>query len=257
MILEVDIGNSRIKWRLRSENTIILSSVSDNTEDPDSIFDLKGIQPTAVWLSTVAPSLQQKISQWCYRRFGIQPQCALVTRERVGVNNGYNVPSQLGVDRWLAVLAAFQLVKGACIVIDCGTACTIDLVAENGQHKGGYIVPGIKMMSDTLYQNTEGVKKPPTTYHDILTAPGRSTDEAVKAGLSAMIIGLIDCILRENNSLNNNNVSILLTGGDGKQFQQILADRLGLNVEFRAELVLDGLQYAEMDSIIRTVGLKS
>ena len=72
-----------------------------------------------------------------------------------------------------------------------------------------------------------------------------------------MIIGLIDCILRENNSLNNSNVSILLTGGDGELFQRILADRLGLNVEFRAELVLDGLQYAEMDSIIRTVGLKS
>ena len=245
MILEVDIGNSRIKWRLRSENTVILSSVNDNTHDPDSIFDLKGIQPSAIWLSTVVPSLQQKISQWCYRRFGIQPQCALVTRERAGVNNGYNIPSQLGMDRWLAILAAFQLVKGACVVIDCGTACTIDIVTENGQHRGGYIVPGLKMMSDALYRTTEGVKKPLTAHHTILTVPGKSTDEAVTAGLSAMIIGLIEYTLKEI-SLNNSNISILLTGSDGEQFQQILADRLGRKVEFYAELVLDGLQYAEM-----------
>ena len=248
MILEVDIGNSRIKWRLRSENSVIVSSVSGNTDDDiDSIFNLGEFQPTSVWVSTVVPSIQKKFSQWSRYRLGIQPQYALVTRKKAGVSNGYKVLSQMGVDRWLAVLAAFQVIKGPCVVVDCGTACTVDVIAAGGQHRGGYIVPGLRMMSDVLFRAAEGVTSSTisssTMPYVIPPTFGQSTTTAVSAGLPAMIIGLIEYTLSDN-LLSDNEIPLLLTGGDGKKFQQVLTNRLGLRVDFNAELVLDGLQYA-------------
>ena len=240
--LEVDIGNTRIKWRLRSGNAVVLSSAGDHTLDLDNLFNLNGIKPAAVWVSVVAPSLKERFSQWSRHRLGIQPQYAVVTRSRAGVSNGYHQPSQMGVDRWLAMLAAFQLVRGACIVVDCGTACTIDMIAQNGQHKGGYIVPGLQAMSGALRKTTESLT-PSATRYVIPPVPGKSTDEAITAGLSGMIIGLIEYTLREC-SLDDYEPSILVTGGDGKQLQTILAKRLNAKVIFNADLVLEGLQHA-------------
>ena len=243
MILEVDIGNSRIKWRLRSEKSVIVSSVSGNADDDlDSIFNLGEFQPTSVWVSTVVPSIQQKFSQWSLYRLGIQPQYALVTRKKAGVINGYKVLSQMGVDRWLAVLAAFQVIKGPCVVVDCGTACTVDVIAAGGQHRGGYIVPGLRMMSDVLFRDAEGITSSTMPYV-MPPAFGQSTNTAVSAGLPAMIIGLIEYTLSDH-LLRGSDIPLVLTGGDGKKFQQVLTNRLGLRVDFNAELVLDGLQYA-------------
>jgi type III pantothenate kinase len=246
MILEVDIGNTRIKWRLRSEkNVIVLSENGYTSDDLDNIFNLKdieGFRPTSVWVSTVVPSIEQKFSQWSRYRLGIQPQYALVTREEAGVVNGYDVFSQMGVDRWLAILAAFQVIKGPCIVVDCGTACTVDIIAAGGRHMGGYIVPGLRMMSDALFRDAEGVT---SSTIDYLIPPtfGKSTNTAVSSGLPAMIIGLIEYTLSDH-LLSGGKIPLLLTGGDGKKFQQVLTNRLGLRVDFNAELVLDGLRYA-------------
>ena len=245
MILEVDIGNSRIKWRLRSEKRVLLSLASDNThDDMDSVFDLAQFRPMSVWVSNVVPSMQQKFSQWSRDRLGVQPQYALVTRREAGVVNGYQVVSQMGVDRWLAVLAAFQAIKGPCVVVDCGTACTVDVVAPGGRHIGGYIVPGLKMMTNILFHDTECVISPVVPYV-IPPAPGKSTDTAVSAGLPAMIIGLIEYALMDD-VLAGSKVPVVLTGGDGRVFQQVLINRLGLRVDFNAQLVLDGLQYASL-----------
>ena len=246
MILEADIGNTRITWRLRSEKTILLSSAGNSTDAIDSIIQLAGLRPTAVCVSTVVNSMKHTFSQWSRDRLGIEPQYALVTRREAGVTNSYKVLSQMGVDRWLAVLAAFQSLKGPCIVVDCGTACTIDVIGDGGQHMGGYIVPGLKMMSDVLFRDTAGVKPSGISYV-LPPVLGQSTDDAVAAGLPAMIIGLIDYTLRDYSS-DKNRFSLLLTGGDGEQFKRVLADRLDLNVAFNAELVLDGLQYASFTS---------
>lgn len=243
MILEVDIGNSRIKWRLRSQKTVIASSMNHRSDDSmDSIFDLGALQPASVWVSTVVPRIGQKFSQWSRHRLGIQPQYALVTGRRAGVTNGYRAPSQMGVDRWLAMLAAFQITRRACVVIDCGTACTVDVIDHDGRHRGGYIAPGLQMMSDSLSHATAGLASLSIAYL-MPPVPGRSTDTAVSAGLSAMIIGMIEYALADN-SPGTDKPSVLLTGGDGQKFQQLLTKRLGVQVDFNASLVLEGLQYA-------------
>ncbi len=79
-----------------------------------------------------------------------------ITTRRVaaGVVNGYADPSLLGVDRWLAVIGAYQRVQGACVVADIGTAATVDVVAADGRHRGGYIVPGPQLMVASLLRGT-------------------------------------------------------------------------------------------------------
>ena len=80
--------------------------------------------------------------------------CITSGRAAAGVVNGYADPSLLGVDRWVAVVGAYHRVRGAVVVADIGTAATIDVVAADGRHRGGYIVPGPRLMVASLLGGT-------------------------------------------------------------------------------------------------------
>src|SRR5690606_16101045 len=90
-------------------------------------------------------------------KWHLQPEFATVTASCAGVQNGYVVPEKLGVDRWLALLAAYTTAAGPCCVVDCGTTITVDFVDRTGRHRGGYIVPGLHLMRDALSMRSKAL----------------------------------------------------------------------------------------------------
>jgi len=139
------------------------------------------------------------------------------------------VPSQLGIDRWLQVLAVAQADENYCI-IGCGTALTIDLT-QGKQHLGGYILPNLYLQRDALIQNTKGIKIPDSAFDNL--NPGNNTVDAVHHGI---LLGLISTI---ENIMQQSPKKLLLTGGDAKLFAKFLQK---YEPVVETDLLLKGLQ---------------
>src|SRR5690606_23962856 len=162
MILEADLGNSRIKWRLRDAEQLLASSV---TEDLASFLlqSTKQVLPQNLPLarfccvSVRSQSANEELAGECEARRGVSPGFARAEALLAGVVNGYESPLDLGADRWLAVVAAYSRLAKSCVVVDAGSAITVDLVSDQGRHLGGYIAPGLQLMRRSLGM-TAGVR---------------------------------------------------------------------------------------------------
>ena len=153
MILEIDVGNTRTKWRIKDQQRIVLRGVQATADISNALhIDMSvAVDLSSAVMSCVANSqLRNGIIRQLETRFGIKTKIAVVSERAGSVECGYETFGALGIDRWLAILAGFQRIAGAMVVIDAGSALTVDFVDELGKHKGGYIVPGISMMRDSL-----------------------------------------------------------------------------------------------------------
>ncbi len=255
MILEIDMGNSRIKWRLRGESGKVAGGSGATDADArgagpwplarwDWLAAAVASEPEQVWVSSVlSDAYNQAFARWVDSLWHKKPRFARVRQQCAGVRNGYRQPFRLGVDRWLAMLAAYQRGAGPCLVANCGTALTLDLIDDSGQHLGGYIGPGLGLMRESLGGATLALAAGAGVSDSAGSlAPGRDSAACVSAGLLAMACGLV---ARGRDQLAAAGVSgdpaIILAGGDA----EVLASRLeGAKVE--PELVLDGLSLALM-----------
>lgn len=244
MILELDVGNTRIKWRqlgIHSGQALQAGAVAGLEELIAMATTLE--RPEFVRLCSVrADEACEKFRQFSAVTWGLEVQQARVTRSCAGVTNQYEDLSRLGVDRWLAMLAAYNRSHQACLIVDSGTAVTVDAIAGDGLHLGGYIVPGRKLMADSLQNRTRiRILQEP----DRITAqPGHGTEAAVLNGALASHVALVE---RTLNWLRQREpeLTLYLAGGDA----ELLAPELdtadsGLKVEMASALVLDGLAYA-------------
>lgn len=237
MILEVDIGNTRIKWRTLLDGECLSRGSVDNEELNDWLQGLnKAIVPNKVRLSCVAgrdivTCIAKQSDQW-----GSLFLEAKTSEAVAGVRCGYGEPLSMGVDRWLAVVAAYHRFRQPCVVVDVGSAITMDIVDGEGQHLGGYIVPGFEMMYQSLFHGTSKVKV--TSMGHANLAPGRSTEQAVTQGSLLMVKSMIGSII-ENLQAGGLLVQVVVTGGDGHHLMAVLDD----SACFDAELVLDGLKF--------------
>ena len=184
----------------------------------------------------------QRILSWSQKHWNLNPIVARVRRECGGVKINYPDVSCLGVDRWLAMLSAFEKSKGACIVVDSGTAFTLDVVNAKGAHLGGYILPGLELMKKGLIANT---KIPPNINAVESTIRlGNSTDEAVLNGSLAALIALIKQSISDLLA-QDLQLTVFFSGGDGKKLMSLTNYA---NSRSEASLVLDGLAIACVDS---------
>ena len=131
---------------------------------------------------------------------------AKVHAEYAGLQCGYEVPSQLGIDRWLQVLAVAEEKENYCI-IGCGTALTIDLT-KGKQHLGGYILPNLYLQRDALIQNTKGIKIPDSAFDNL--NPGNNTVDAVHHGILLGLISTIESIMQQSPKSCSSQVEMLL-----------------------------------------------
>jgi type III pantothenate kinase len=195
MILLLDIGNSRIKWgMLRSGDVSSLGAVAYAPASAEqALREMLDDQPRpeAVWISNVAGAAAgAAAAAVCRSLWDISAHFAVSGPQARGVRNGYREPSRLGVDRWLAMLAAHARPGGLVCAVNCGTAVTVDIVDAAGAHLGGLIVPGVELMIRSLSDATDGIRVTPAgSPADTL---GLSTQECVMNGTHAAVAALLD-----------------------------------------------------------------
>ena len=241
MILELDAGNSRVKWRIVDAAGV---SVTSGTVSPVAALETlaQPAQPiTRVRLACVAGAAnEQAIAEWTRHRLDVEPEIARTQLKHNGLQVAYQDPQRLGVDRWLAMLAAKHDTTAPVCVIDCGSAVTVDLVAAGGRHLGGYIVPGMRLQRSALLRDTGQVQMTEAASEEEI-AWGRSTEEAVNHGINRMMLGLVESVLAElADSMPD--VEIYFTGGDAATMMQHIKSDLPCREQ--PELVLDGLALA-------------
>ena len=239
MILDIDIGNSRTKWRLLARGAQAASKQGVvNGRDLEQLSEALGREPDIerIRIASVAgAAFEEKINRWALARFNAEPEYAQVASECGGVSNAYEQPQHMGVDRWLAMLAAYQQFNCACYVVGCGSAITVDRITQEGRHEGGYIVPGLMMQASALLNSTDKVKIQLTQRFEIREAGFASnTQDAVMSGILALAVGGITQLT------NNGDGPVILSGGDAL----LVSSKLSGNISLEPELVMRGLAIA-------------
>ncbi|MBU0501391.1 MAG: type III pantothenate kinase [Gammaproteobacteria bacterium] len=238
-ILLVDIGNSRLKWALLLDG--IRGAQHSEPYRPGQLVALlpriwQGIRPQRILIASVASeAVNREIAHWSEATWGLPPEFMRSQAQCLGVTNGYREPERLGIDRWLALIAAYHRCGGSVGVVDAGSAVTIDLVDGQGRHRGGWILPGVALQGRCLRANTAI-----PAFDDLapVLAPGHATAEAIANGGLLAVAGAIEQaarIVAVRGDLPG--IRWVLTGGDGDR----LANLLTLEFEIMDGLVMDGL----------------
>jgi type III pantothenate kinase len=236
LILELDIGNTRCKWRLAGAEDARAGACA-----VDELAAALAELPERAAIARVragcvrGPQVEAVVREAVHEVLGLETAFARSQAVAAGVRNAYAQPQRLGVDRWLAMLAGFAEVGGAVCVLDCGSAITADLVDAGGDHRGGYIAPGLAMMRASLLAATDRVRFEAAAAATG-AAPGRDTAEAVGGGTLLAAAGFLRAA-RERFEQACPGAAVLLTGGDAGA----IAACLDFPLRIRPQLVLDGL----------------
>lgn len=237
MIALIDIGNSRTKYCLvchgqRSE----IQNCSNDLLSSDYLTERFDKINKLIVASVSCNELVNEIEQWCLAH-NISYQQVVSEKSKNEVVSAYHQPSQLGVDRWLTLIAANTLHPNKNIlIIDAGTATTIDLITANGKHQGGWILAGIDTLFSALLNNTSQVQA-----HVSKTASlsfGASSSENVNNATWAATIGAINLAVLQSEQQDIVIDEILLTGGNGKTLASLLLHRCTV----MEDLIFIGLQ---------------
>jgi len=148
-------------------------------------------------------------------------------------------PERVGVDRLLGALAAYRRARGACIVVDFGTAITVNSVGRDGTFLGGAIFPGLAMMAGALAGGTALL--PEITVPDTAPAIGKNTAEAIAAGILHGATGAVANLVAAASATVGEGATVLLTGGDAERITPLLPPDCQ---EVVPDLVLEGLAIA-------------
>lgn len=241
MKLLVDLGNSRVKWAWLENG--VLGAPGGTTHggfaDAAAALGRSGKRPDEVLLASVAaPALTQAVIEHLTALWPVPLRRARTAASGGGVRNGYREPAQLGVDRWLAMLAAHGRYGTAVCVVDAGTALTIDMVGADGLHAGGLILPGRALMRSALLQDTGGIAAAADLGDGVAAADGllgRDTENCVRlAALRASACLVADCMEAWPAPAAG---TLVITGGEAPA----LIGALSRPAEHRPLLVLEGL----------------
>lgn len=241
MDLLIDVGNSSIKWASCEAGVLdsIGFSLHEGLKNPAGVFDSvwgEHQTPDRVFVSNVAGELfSTAFISWIKEFWGCPVVFVETQSEAFGVVNGYTEPEKLGIDRWLALIGARSLTQDAVVIVDVGTAITIDAMDKHGQHLGGVIAPGLNMMQTALIENTGGIKS--GTQTEKFQCPANNTQEAIFSGAHNAVAGMINQTVNLFQEKMETPILFLITGGDAKRFLPILANQY----QHEPELVLYGL----------------
>lgn len=158
LMLLMDFGNSEVKWA--TEEGLAGGVVQRAASTDLSTFLIPQLQrldtPSQVRIASVLrPERLQELREWMASNWGLSPLFAKTRETELGVVNGYRPPERLGVDRWLGLLAARAISKEPLLVVDCGTATTLDGMDADGRHLGGVILPGLQLLRRCLRSHTD------------------------------------------------------------------------------------------------------
>ena len=239
MILDLDVGNTRLKWRSVDSQGKVLARGAQGSSETFAMFSRQLEAPQRVRVACVRdPVFKGQLQARIEAQWGVVAEFAKSAPQMAGVSTAYAQPENLGVDRWLTLLAAKARGARACCIIDAGSALTVDLMQADGQHLGGYIVPGLAMQRASLLERT-AIRLPAQGVWGADT-PGTSTGAAIHNGILSMtvawVVAVSDAVLKSGGVL-------YLTGGDAQVFSAALQAR-AVPHELATDLVLEGLAKA-------------
>lgn len=197
-------------------------------------------QISSVWLASVSKAENlDMVRDW------LTPLLAQAVLNEVhseaqafGVRNAYQQPQTLGIDRWLAMLGAYNEVAKPTLIIDAGTAITVDWMTEQGQHLGGWIVPGVELMQQSVLARAPKVFKDDNLQWGRANELGGSTPTALTNGCTNAFVGLVKQALSVTETeLDWFDYRILFLGGA----MPLLPSEIKRRGELRTELILQGL----------------
>ncbi len=240
MNLVIDAGNSRVKWGWHDGRrwvNIAAVSLIEFAASSDHInpFSVTHENPARIVISNVAgDGAHQLLVNWT-SIFEAEPLWLKGEAERCGVRNRYELPAQLGPDRWAALIAARALGAAPCLVVNAGTATTVDMLAAEGEFLGGLILPGIELMRFVLHDHTG---KLPIQEGQFALQP-RNTIDAIETGCRHAQAGAVERMYRAMGQPG----TCLVSGGGG----QALIEQLGIPCRYVENLVLEGLARIAME----------
>jgi type III pantothenate kinase len=178
-----------------------------------NLFAMNGLEVGSVQgtvISSVVPPLDSTLREVCERYFQIKP-LFIEPGVKTGMPVQYDNPAEVGADRIVNGVAAFEKYGGPCIIVDFGTATTFDAVSAKGEYLGGVITPGIGISADALFQRTArlprvDIRKPPRVL-------ATNTVNSLQSGLYYGYLGLIDGILERLIAELGGDVRVVATGG--------------------------------------------
>lgn len=247
MLFAVDIGNTNtllgifladelvFHWRLKSD--------ARRTEDEywvylDALFRMAGVIPSRIdgaIVSSVVPTLTDTFREMCLVRFGLKPllvESGVKTGMALLVDN----PKEVGADRIVNAVAAYERFNRACIIVDFGTATTFDVISERGEYLGGVIAPGIGISAEALFKRTS--KLPRVELEKAGRVIGKNTIEHIQSGLvygyASMVEGMLVRIFKEMGVP----CPVIATGG----FAQLIASHTKMIEQVDELLTLKGLK---------------
>ncbi|MDG2252874.1 MAG: type III pantothenate kinase [Methylophilaceae bacterium] len=237
MYLLIDIGNTRIKWQHR-DNENILDSYSMMVEDFMDIdfSDLQSVKK--VLISNVNQAVVLDKIKESVSLFGCPIIEAKSETNHILIND-YEDSLSLGVDRWLTALGAWQKYKKPLLVINAGTAITIDLIDLDSQEKphfkGGMILPGVAISLAILNDSTNLID----TEIGTTKYPSVNTTDAVTTGIFTSIQGAVNLVCRKLPAT----LPILLTGGDATLIYEQSDNEWKSRIKMEDDLVFEGLMH--------------
>ena len=240
MYLLIDIGNTRIKWQQRNDKDILLtdSILVEEFMDIDfsSIKSIDKIIVSNVNHSVVLEKLKEILSKF---------KCPIIETTPISneyLINDYEDHKTLGIDRWLTALGAWKLYQRPLLVINAGTAITIDLVEldkESKAHfKGGMILPGVAISLAVLNNSTNLIDTEIGKSH----YPSLNTKDAVTTGIMTSIQGAVNLVCRKLPS----SLPILLTGGDANLIYEQAENDWQSRIKLEGDLIFEGLTFFDI-----------
>jgi type III pantothenate kinase len=171
-------------------------------------IEVKGIG--GIVISSVVPPLDSTLRQVCERYFHTKP-LFIEPGVKTGMPVLYDNPAEVGADRIVNSVAAFEKFGGPCVVVDFGTATTFDCVSAKGEYQGGVISPGIGISADALFEKT--ARLPRVDIRKPVRVIGSTTVGSLQSGLYYGYLGLVDGILERLLDEMGEEVTVIATGG--------------------------------------------
>ena len=240
MRLLLDLGNTRLKWALQGHSPVWLARGAMEWQEAEAARGLTEAwadlpRPAAVFAASVVDSEREAaVAAVVEQLYGNAPIWLRTPAAACGVRNAYAEPHRLGVDRFLAMVAARAEGLAPCILASAGTALTLDALAADGQHLGGLIAPGARLMQQSLLGATARVR--PEQIGRIVDLADNTAD-AVMSGCWQALAALVERFAARTAPRLGASPRLILDGGDAEQIQSLLS----LSAQMGSDGVLRGL----------------
>jgi type III pantothenate kinase len=242
MALLIDIGNTRIKWARFEGGALQPQSAAPHAHWSAQTFIetvlQRGGRSDRVLVSNVAGArMEEVVRTGVTQAWQVAAEFVVSTAAAGGIRNAYPQPAKLGVDRWLAMIGAHALERGAACIVSVGTAMTIDGLAADGRHLGGVIVPGPDLMVGSLLKNTSDIAQRAQQGDTTDGLFADNTLGAIRQGAEQALSALVERAVGVMRRTLHETPQLLVTGGASDRIER----SLGLPYRAVPDLVLRGL----------------